>query len=169
MIVRCKCYVANAEGNEYGQRKVNLRLVYSQTPGTENHRFHSASPSGNLTREAYNLNDSGREKAREWIGKFVPGSFWYVDTCRLNEALSSEEYGSHLALVGIKRGVSLPVGDDGNIKVVLSPSLTTELEGYIEGVRINQQVYIANEDVFSQFQTLGDLYSVEFIPATKEG
>lgn len=165
MIVRCKCFVANSECNDYGYRKIKLNLVFSQKPETENFRFHSASPSGNLTLECYNSN----VKDNEWLDQFKPGTFWYVDTFKLNEPISASEPTPHLALVGIKRGVSLPAGEDGNLKVVLTDSLNIDMEGYFGSVHINQQVYIANDKVYGEYTTIGDLYSVEFIQTTKEG
>lgn len=163
MIVRCKAFVASLTSNEWGQTTVNLQLAYSQTPGTENHQFHSASPSGNLK-----LFFSGAKPGEpNPANDFVPGSWWYIDTMR-TECIGTEGAESFCWLSGIERSNGYYL-KDGFLVRQEGNQLRAKTTGRFNGMQFDSDIYIANEHVYPEFAEIGTLYVLGFTPTTKEG
>lgn len=164
MTVRCKAFVASIIGNAYNSYvEVNLNLVYSQTPETENFKFHSASPSGNLKLTFFPVSESDPNPAHE----FTPGSFWYVETEKAAE-LGEESKEAYAWLSGIDRDNGYYV-KDGKLVRVTGTNLRAKCKGRFNRMNFESDIYIANEHVHSEFAEIGTLYKLAFIPTTKEG
>lgn len=162
MIVRCKAFVANLVASEYNHTEVQLRLAYSQTPGSENYSFHAASPSGNIKLTVY-LAEGKPNPALE----FTPGSWWYVDTEKVDEILEVDA-GSFAWLSGIDRDNGYCLRE-GKLERQVGNSLRAKCKGAYNGMNFESDIYIANDGVYDQFAEIGTLYKLSFTPTTKEG
>lgn len=101
------------------------------------------------------------------LDEFVPGSFWYVDSERVDE-ITQEEGNAFLVLIGKEMSPNCPLVD-GKLAWKPGESLHVKLVGSYNGLQVEQFVYIANDKVYSEYKDLGTFYKLTFTQTTREG
>lgn len=171
--VRCKYYVSSVEtrqpehttGEHAGPYvTVHFNAVKSTNEGSENHAYWTASPIGGMKLSG---------KADE-LAQFVPGTYWYIDLALVDWDLRGcnvmmakddvkNKYREKLLEPNIWQLRSLETYNDlSQLSVKLGMT-----RGWWE-ISGEFHVGINNKNVWSQYQSLGDLYEMQITQTTKE-
>lgn len=170
--VRCKFYVTAVEARRHQHLSedhpdnvpyatVHFNAVKSSDTSSENYTYWTASPNGQMKLTG-KLAD---------LEQYLPGTYWYIDFTLLKTwdnpmSLSREdfeEYRKNVVKPNIWQLRSMETSSDlSQLSVKLGMT-----RGWHE---INGEfaVSIQNKNVWSQYQSLGDLYEVSISQTTKE-
>jgi len=174
--VRCKYYVSSVETRRHEHLSadnpenvpyvtVHFQAVKSNNPTSENYQFFTASPSGTMKLSG-KLSD---------LEQYKVGTYWYLDWERIDWELTGCDL--LLAKPEVKDKYKAKQNEPNvwQLKAMSTDSYLSNLSVVLGMARnwteVNGEysVYISNDKVWSQYQKIGDLYTMTATPATKEG